>query len=779
VRINEGEMSYPDGEDGIKTEKAGPSFEINGVEYRESESVLVRGDRKDEDGGINKNKRVSFNDEVILNSSEEVKQEVTKSPASAVGAAQEAAQAGVREAGQIIEQTTDILRSAASYAQEAALKVVNGEEDKAGETVFEGDEGKTEESLVEIEKSEDKEVLKATGTEAVEKIEKANTEFQAMKEVKGGKSVFKRRLGASIGFKVSEKEKEETLGKLNERGEEVSKEELEGVLEKGRKEGISDRETLEALNEGVSVERLNKLYDKASEEGIDLGKELHPSKARGGKKLRIPLIGGVFFGLGGKSRKGDITLKEGIEASEAGEEKGLSLKESISEYKKEKSVWKTLVAKIAKEELAVKEKEGSEEETAEKSGEDKVGEESAKTEEGKADAEKADAAKTVEPAEEEAEPLTTRAVAEQTIEEFKKTQAEENPQNNPIDAVTIGVKTMQKMFKAIDEEAAAKEADRAEGEAIEEERGKEEIELSGEEKEIFESAKAAAVEASGKMKNLSEKDKKAISSARNMEELKESISNIGGGKKAIFRALLMAIVSKEEKKGTFGQMMKKAMILGKAKEEMFVAIYGKGFKGTIGRMFASLFFMTKMTPSERAAFKKANSTTQLKALVNKLENKRGLFGKVFGKALIAKLKKIIAKAEAEEKGGESGGEKEGGKEEEKGDKSDGEDGYGGHDKQVVDNLAAQTGQSREEVVAYLDKAKEEANKKDAENGLPEGTTFNQQMSDLKEFLASGGQITNCATDALSQTLGGVSEGLLALQALSIELERETSAKKRA
>jgi hypothetical protein len=367
---------------------------------------------------------------------------------------------------------------------------------------------------------------------------------------------------------------------------------------------------------------------------------------------------------------------------------------------------------------------------------------------------------------EEIEMPTTGEVISNTVETFQRLQAEDNPDNNPLDVIANGVRTMQTVIQSIDDARAAKnkEEEEAEARAAEKESSGEETALSPEEQEIFDAAKSAAVEAADKMKNLSEKDRKAIAEAKNMDELKEAIGNIKGAKKEIFAALLFAIVAKKENKGTFAQLLKKALILAKAKEELLQALDTKGFKGAFSRIFAAAFFMGKLTPKERAALKKAGSIAELKILVKKLENRKGFFGRALGKALIAKLNKIIAKAEAGEKSGQDGEKDDG-----KGDKDDEADKYGGYDPNVVDNLAAQTGQSREEVIAYLDKAKADADKKDAENGLPAGTTFNQEMADLKEFLAAGGKITNCATDALAQTLGGVSEGLLALQALSIEL----------
>ncbi|MDR1195610.1 MAG: hypothetical protein LBL00_03935, partial [Endomicrobium sp.] len=93
-----------------------------------------------------------------------------------------------------------------------------------------------------------------------------------------------------------------------------------------------------------------------------------------------------------------------------------------------------------------------------------------------------------------------------------------------------------------------------------------------------------------------------------------------------------------------------------------------------------------------------------------------------------------------------------------------------YDEEIVSNLVQQTGLSKKEVIGLLSQAEETAKKIDEQKGLEPGTTFNLSMSDLKEFLYQGGSILNCAADALFNQIGNtVSKGLLALQALSIEI----------
>ncbi len=101
--------------------------------------------------------------------------------------------------------------------------------------------------------------------------------------------------------------------------------------------------------------------------------------------------------------------------------------------------------------------------------------------------------------------------------------------------------------------------------------------------------------------------------------------------------------------------------------------------------------------------------------------------------------------------------------------NDKEDKIGGYDASLVNNLVAQTGLTEKEVVSMLKEAEENAKATDVKEGKTIGTTFNNAMSVLKDFLAQGGEIVNCATDALAQVLGSTSKGLLALQALLVDV----------
>ncbi|MCL2335291.1 MAG: hypothetical protein FWC57_04430, partial [Endomicrobia bacterium] len=285
------------------------------------------------------------------------------------------------------------------------------------------------------------------------------------------------------------------------------------------------------------------------------------------------------------------------------------------------------------------------------------------------------------------------------------------------------------------------------------------ISASGEET-VFNDAKSKATKIADKM-NLSGEDKKAIGNAKNIDELETAIGNIKE-KGILFKALLLSVTNKEENKGKGFMLSKgKELVLAQAKGEMLKAIDGKGVKGVGARLVAALGFSSmSLTAKERALIAKAGSIQELKAIANKYANMKGLFGKTIGKAIAAKLNAVIAKAESAENA-ESGEKKDA----EAGNKSGDE-----YDPAMVQAIMDQTGVSRDEAIASLDKAKEEAKKVDAEKGLPEGTTFNQEMALLKDYLAKGGSILNCASSALFTDLGGaVSEGLLALQALSVEL----------
>ncbi|MCL2335304.1 MAG: hypothetical protein FWC57_04495, partial [Endomicrobia bacterium] len=337
---------------------------------------------------------------------------------------------------------------------------------------------------------------------------------------------------------------------------------------------------------------------------------------------------------------------------------------------------------------------------------------------------------------------TTGEVASRSVGLVKELNAKENPENNPINTIVVGAKAMEQVFKEID-----KNSDNGMRVLFTQESQKEEATTASEEETAFNEAKTAVTKITGKM-NLSDKDKKAISEAKNMDELKAAVSDIEvKGKGVIFKSLLMAVINKEENKGKgFMAKVVKAVTLAQAKGEIFKSIDGKGFKGTIARLMASLgLFGLALTPKERAMIAKAGSIQELKAIAKKFSNMKGLFGKTIGKAIAAKLNAIIAKAE-------------------------GASGKSEYPEETINAIMNQTGVSREDAIAYLDKAKEDAKKVDAEKGLPEGTTFNQEMALLNDFLAKGGSILNCASSALFTDLGGaVSEGLLALQALSIEL----------
>ena len=78
--------------------------------------------------------------------------------------------------------------------------------------------------------------------------------------------------------------------------------------------------------------------------------------------------------------------------------------------------------------------------------------------------------------------------------------------------------------------------------------------------------------------------------------------------------------------------------------------------------------------------------------------------------------------------------------------------------------------SEKEVIKLLGKTKEESDAYDIAHGRKEGTTFEKAMGVLSEKISQGLKILNCASEALYNWLGGtVKEGVLALQALSIEI----------
>ena len=90
-------------------------------------------------------------------------------------------------------------------------------------------------------------------------------------------------------------------------------------------------------------------------------------------------------------------------------------------------------------------------------------------------------------------------------------------------------------------------------------------------------------------------------------------------------------------------------------------------------------------------------------------------------------------------------------------------------RRAAEAIAQQTGLSRQQALSYLLSAEQESKQIDIDKGLEEGTTFNQALALLNEFLANSGQIINSAANALSQVITGADKALLALQALCIDI----------
>jgi len=96
---------------------------------------------------------------------------------------------------------------------------------------------------------------------------------------------------------------------------------------------------------------------------------------------------------------------------------------------------------------------------------------------------------------------------------------------------------------------------------------------------------------------------------------------------------------------------------------------------------------------------------------------------------------------------------------------------------LITALMNQSGLSMDEVIRYLDETKTAVNATDTANGLPEGTTFNKEITTLQNYLVEGenfpfvgnGSILNCASDALTNVISGVSKGILAMQALCADM----------
>ncbi|GAB1401955.1 hypothetical protein MASR1M68_08660 [Elusimicrobiota bacterium] len=101
-----------------------------------------------------------------------------------------------------------------------------------------------------------------------------------------------------------------------------------------------------------------------------------------------------------------------------------------------------------------------------------------------------------------------------------------------------------------------------------------------------------------------------------------------------------------------------------------------------------------------------------------------------------------------------------------GDKADGEEGISAEQtkqeetkpegyEEVVKELSKQSGVSEEEISKQLDSL--------------DKSVLEQAIGLLSQLFAQGGQIINCATDVLASVLNGVSKGVLALQALLVDI----------
>ncbi|MDR2192677.1 MAG: hypothetical protein LBO62_07365, partial [Endomicrobium sp.] len=74
VKIEDKQMSYPDGEDAIKTEAQSDSFALNGVVYTKTGSSLSKWEDEESSSGINENQRVWFNKSAITSGKNELLQ---------------------------------------------------------------------------------------------------------------------------------------------------------------------------------------------------------------------------------------------------------------------------------------------------------------------------------------------------------------------------------------------------------------------------------------------------------------------------------------------------------------------------------------------------------------------------------------------------------------------------------------------------------------------------------------------------------------------------------
>ncbi|MCL1971906.1 MAG: hypothetical protein FWG57_02815 [Endomicrobia bacterium] len=206
--------------------------------------------------------------------------------------------------------------------------------------------------------------------------------------------------------------------------------------------------------------------------------------------------------------------------------------------------------------------------------------------------------------------------------------------------------------------------------------------------------------------------------------------------------------------------------------------------GVVARVIGKVAGL-KLSNAERKEIRKAGSIKELKAIVVKMEGKKGFFAR----AAVKSLKATISKAESKQTASEGG--KEESKSDGEGDGAKGEsdvkseaiketitakadeaadDKYNGHDPEVIRNIAEQTGMTEEEVIEKFNNTREATLEFDRANGLAEGTTFNNAIALLKQGFETGLNILNCASEALFNTLGGaVSQGVLALQALCAEI----------
>ena len=88
-----------------------------------------------------------------------------------------------------------------------------------------------------------------------------------------------------------------------------------------------------------------------------------------------------------------------------------------------------------------------------------------------------------------------------------------------------------------------------------------------------------------------------------------------------------------------------------------------------------------------------------------------------------------------------------------------------YDQGMLEDLANKTGKTTDEIEKMLEEARKDSHATDLEQGIEQGTTFDKAMSVLKDFLANGGQVVNCAAEALSTVLNMTNKGLLGFQAI--------------